>query len=80
MPVTIGGDGSISVPIARAVARCYSDVVALRIDSHTDAYAYDPADKYTRRAVHAYRGRKTRRYILVLAWSAFAGRHLRREF
>lgn len=42
MPVTIGGDGSISVPIARAVARCYSDLVALHIDSHTDVMRAAP--------------------------------------
>lgn len=46
VPVTIGGDGSITVPVTRAVAKRYKNLVALHIDSHTDAYAYDPADKY----------------------------------
>lgn len=47
VPVTIGGDGSISVPILRAVARKHRDLVSLHIDSHTDAYPWDPAEKYT---------------------------------
>lgn len=46
VPVTIGGDGSISVPIMRAVARRHKNLVALHVDSHTDSYPYDPADKY----------------------------------
>jgi agmatinase len=46
VPVTIGGDGSITVPIMRAVAERHRNLVALHIDSHTDAYAYEPADKY----------------------------------
>jgi agmatinase len=46
VPISIGGDGSISVPLARAVARRHKNLVALHIDSHTDAYAYDPNDKY----------------------------------
>ena len=46
VPVSIGGDGSITVPVMRAVAKRHKNLVALHIDSHTDAYAYDPADKY----------------------------------
>jgi agmatinase len=46
VPVTIGGDGSVTVPVMRAVARRHKSLVALHIDSHTDAYAYQPADKY----------------------------------
>jgi len=46
VPVTIGGDGSVTVPVMRAVARRHRDLVALHIDAHTDAYAYDAADKY----------------------------------
>jgi agmatinase len=46
IPVTIGGDGSVTVPVMRAVARHHGMLVALHIDSHTDAYAYTAADKY----------------------------------
>ncbi|MEO7151776.1 MAG: arginase family protein [Burkholderiaceae bacterium] len=46
VPITIGGDGSITVPVARAVGRKHGPMAALHIDSHTDSYPYDPADKY----------------------------------
>lgn len=46
IPVGIGGDGSVSVPLMRAVAKRHKGLVALHIDSHTDAYPYDPEDKY----------------------------------
>ena len=46
VPVTIGGDGSVTVPVMRAVAKRHGGLVALHIDSHTDAYAYDLADRY----------------------------------
>ena len=47
VPVTIGGDGSITVPVMRAVASRHKNLVALHIDSHTDAYAYDPPTSTT---------------------------------
>ena len=47
IPVTMGGDGSISVPLLRAAARRYPGLVAVHIDAHTDSYPYDPNDKYT---------------------------------
>lgn len=46
IPVTIGGDGSISVPVARAMAKRHPNMVALHIDAHTDAYDVDPADQF----------------------------------
>jgi agmatinase len=46
VPVTIGGDGSVTVPVMRAVAERHPNLVALHIDSHTDAYDYDAGDKY----------------------------------
>ena len=46
VPVTIGGDGSVTVPVTRAIAKRHKDLVALHVNTHTDAYAYDPADKY----------------------------------
>ena len=47
IPVTMGGDGSISVPLLRAAARRHRGIVAVHIDAHTDSYPYDPLDKYT---------------------------------
>ncbi len=37
IPVGIGGDGSVSLPLMRAAARRHPGLVALHIDSHTDA-------------------------------------------
>ena len=43
VPFGIGGDGSISLPLMRAAAKHHPGMVALHVDSHTDAYPYDPA-------------------------------------
>lgn len=46
VPVAVGGDGSVSLPLIRAAARRHPGLVALHADSHTDAYPYDPANPY----------------------------------
>ncbi len=46
VPVTIGGDGSVTVPVARAVGKKHRKMAALHIDSHTDSYAYGAGEKY----------------------------------
>jgi agmatinase len=46
VPIGIGGDGSVSLPLMRAAARKHKGLVALHIDSHTDAYPYTPDDRY----------------------------------
>jgi agmatinase len=46
IPVTMGGDGSVSLPQMRAVAKRHPRLVALHIDSHTDAYPYTADDRY----------------------------------
>jgi len=46
IPVGIGGDGSVSLPLMRAAARRHPGLVALHIDSHTDAYPYTADDPY----------------------------------
>lgn len=47
VPVTIGGDGSVSLPVLRALAQRHTGLVMLHIDSHTDTYPYDdPADRF----------------------------------
>jgi agmatinase len=45
-PVTMGGDGAVSLPQLRALRRRYPDLVALHVDSHTDAYGYSNEEKY----------------------------------
>jgi agmatinase len=46
IPVTIGGDGSVTVPVARAVGKKHRKMAALHIDSHTDSYPYGAEEKY----------------------------------
>lgn len=46
IPVTMGGDGSISLPLMRAAGSRYPGMVALHFDSHTDAYGYTEDDKW----------------------------------
>ncbi len=56
VPVAICGDGSGSLPLMRAAGRRHKGMVALHIDSHTDAYAppdadpYDPSTQFTHAA------------------------------
>jgi len=37
-PVSLGGDHSITYPIVRAFARCYSDLTIVHFDAHADLY------------------------------------------
>lgn len=46
VPVGIGGDGAVSLPLMRAAGRRHPGLVALHIDSHTDAYPYTPDDRF----------------------------------
>jgi agmatinase len=38
IPMTMGGDGAVTLPQLRAVHRKYPDLVVLHIDAHTDTY------------------------------------------
>jgi agmatinase len=46
VPITMGGDGSVSLPQLRALHRKHPDLCVLHIDAHTDAYE-DKVNKYT---------------------------------
>jgi agmatinase len=37
IPFTMGGDGTVTLPQLRALARRHSDLVVLHVDAHTDA-------------------------------------------
>lgn len=58
IPVTMGGDGAVTLPQLRALHRRYPDLVVLHIDAHTDAYPgeggerdrYNTATTFTRAA------------------------------
>lgn len=41
IPVTMGGDGAVTLPQLRALHRRYPDLVVLHIDAHTDTYPGD---------------------------------------
>jgi len=52
-PLTMGGDGTVSLPQMRAVHKAYPDLIALHIDSHTDCYdipGYTTATSFMRAA------------------------------
>lgn len=46
IPIGIGGDGAISLPLMRAAGRRHPGLVALHVDSHTDDYPAPPEDRY----------------------------------
>lgn len=46
IPIGLGGDGSVSLPLVRAAARVHRDLAVLHIDSHTDAYPVDEVHPY----------------------------------
>ncbi len=46
IPLGIGGDGSVSLPLMRAAGRRHKGMVALHVDSHTDAYPYSPDNRF----------------------------------
>jgi agmatinase len=61
IPVTMGGDGAVTLPQLRALHRKYPDLVVLHIDAHTDTYPgdgdvqarYNTATTFTRAAEEA---------------------------
>ncbi len=59
IPLTMGGDGAVTLPQLRALHRKYPDLVVLHIDAHTDTYPgegnqthhrYNTATTFTRAA------------------------------
>lgn len=46
IPVTMGGDGSVTLPQLRAVHKRHPGLVVLHIDAHTDTYPGEGRDKY----------------------------------
>jgi agmatinase len=46
VPITMGGDGSISYPQMRAVGKRYPGLAAVHIDSHTDTTAPVPGNEH----------------------------------
>lgn len=44
VPIGIGGDGAISLPLLRAAARFHRGLCVIHVDAHTDAYLVDPEE------------------------------------
>jgi arginase family enzyme len=38
VPLCVGGDGTVTLPVLRALAKRYPELVLVHIDAHTDAY------------------------------------------
>lgn len=57
VPLGLGGDGSVSLPLIRAASQLHPELVVLHIDSHTDAYPadddypYDASTQFTHAAL-----------------------------
>lgn len=41
VPLCVGGDGTVTLPVLRALAKRYPELVLVHIDAHTDAYPGD---------------------------------------
>jgi arginase family enzyme len=57
VPIGIGGDGSVSLPLLRAAAKRHPGLIVLHVDAHTDAYEegegdvpFNPATQFTHAA------------------------------
>lgn len=46
-PITVGGDGAVSLPQMRALSRQHGEFAVLHFDAHTDAWPTDDLDTYT---------------------------------
>lgn len=47
VPVTMGGDGSVTLPQLRAAAERYGPLAVVHCDAHTDAYDIEGTGRYT---------------------------------
>ena len=47
IPITVGGDGAVSLPQMRALNRQHGEFAVLHFDAHTDAWPTDDLDTYT---------------------------------
>ena len=47
VPVTMGGDGAVTLPQLRAIGRRNPGLVALHFDAHTDAYPVEGQNRFT---------------------------------
>lgn len=53
LPLCVGGDGTISLPVLRGLHQVYGDLVFVHVDAHTDSYdmpGINPGTTFTRAA------------------------------
>ena len=48
VPLALGGDGNITLPLLRAASKAHADLVVVHIDAHTDTYRGDGNQDYMR--------------------------------
>ena len=46
-PLTVGGDGAVSLPVMRALRATHGEFALIHVDAHTDAWPVDPESPYT---------------------------------
>lgn len=47
VPVTLGGDGAVTLPQLRAVSERHPELVVVHLDAHTDSYPVDAEEPFT---------------------------------
>src|SRR5205085_8790844 len=47
IPLSLGGDHSVTYPVMRGIARAHRDVTLLQIDAHPDLYEDFEGDRYS---------------------------------
>lgn len=56
VPLCVGGDGTVTLPVLRALAKRYPELVLIHIDAHTDAYPGDELNTGTTFTLAAQEG------------------------
>jgi len=70
VPVTMGGDGAVTLPQLRALHARHPGLALLHLDAHTDAYRGEGADRYNNATTFT---RAAEEGLLDLAYSIHAG-------
>lgn len=81
VPIGLGGDGSISLPLLRAASRRYPGIAVIHIDSHTDAYPpdehfpFDASTQFTHAALEQRVGTSLSWHIGLRGTTMISGVH-----
>ena len=47
VPIALGGDGTITLPLLRALRQAHGDLAVVHFDAHTDSYPLSPGERLT---------------------------------